>query len=123
MDHKTLCTTAHISYLEREALDECLTIKDHSEAAIEGGAEYFEMDISVSQENREKGFCLSDGARHYISIPTNTIYGTLFHGIPSASYHLKLMKNETTTFHQVYDIRGVRLNNDGLHLLLRSKEG
>ena len=125
----TLFTEFHKLNLRNYASEHGLTIKDYSEATIkalrrdastEVPLAALEMDYSVSQENKKKGFCVLDDVRTNIRITPEGIAKKKFF---SEYFFLKTEKTETTTFNQVYSIRGVRLNIDGLHLLLRSNDG
>ena len=118
----TLYTKSHLIYLEEDATERNLFIKDYSVVKIEDGAEYLEMDPSVSRDNRDKGLELLAPPRNNIRIYRNTI-NSIFYGVTAfALFRLRLMGTKSTIFDQQYYIRGAVLNNDCLHLSLSSDE-
>ena len=119
----TLHTKSHLFYLEEDATKRKLFIQDNSVFNIEDGAEYLEMDTSLSSGNRDKGLELLAPPRNNIRINRNSI-DNIFCGVTAfALFRLKLMETRSTTFDQQYkSIKGAVLNNDCLHLEMSTYE-
>ena len=118
----TLYTKSHLFYLREDATEQNLSIKAYSIVKIEDGADYLEMDTSVSRVNKDKGLELFAPPGNNIRIDRNTINGIFNGSTAFAFFKLKLMETRSTTFDQLYYIRGAVLNNGCLHLSLSTDE-